>query len=70
MNKKQFLLCFKKKGKASDPENNVVTSATEDISKAELALVKDEIQKYCSRPQKYQKSVPGEIKERGWNVYK
>ena len=56
--------------KSIRPENNVVASATEDISKAELALVEDEIQKFCSRPQKYQKSVPGEIKERGWNVCK
>ena len=65
MNKKQFLLYFKKKEKASDSENNeevtitnVVTFAKEDISKAELALVEDEIQKSCSRSQKYQNTVP------------
>ena len=40
MNKKQFLLYFKKKEKVSDPENsdevritNIVTSATKDITK-------------------------------------
>ena len=70
MNKKQFLLYFKKKEKVSDPENsddvkitNVVTSATKDITNAELTLVEDEIQKSCSRPVKYQKAIPEKIKK-------
>ena len=65
MNNEQFLLYFKKKEIASDPNNsaevtitNVVTSATDDIAKAELAFVEDEIQKLCSRPQQYQKAIP------------
>ena len=69
MNKEKFLLYFKKKEKVSDPENsdvritNVVKSATNDITKAEITLVEDEIQKSCSRPDKYQKGIPEEIKK-------
>ena len=69
----KFLICIIVmflKEIASDPNNseevtitNVVTSATDDISKAELALVEDEIQKSCSRPQQYQKAVPEKIKK-------
>ena len=53
MNKEKFLLYFKKKEKVSDPENsdvritNVVKSATNDITKAEITLVEGEIQKSC-----------------------
>ena len=49
MNKEKFLLYFKKKEKVSDPENsdvritNVVKSAPNDITKAEITLVEDEI---------------------------
>ena len=69
MNKEKFLLYFKKKEKVSDPENsdvritNVVKSATNDITKAEITLVEDEIQKSCSRPDEYQKGIPEEIKK-------
>ena len=69
MNKEKFLLYFKKKEKVSDPENsdvritNVVKSATNDITKTEITLVEDEIQKSCSPPDKYQKGIPEEIKK-------
>ena len=58
MNKEKFVLYLKKKEKISDPENsdvritNVVKYATNDITKAEITLVEDEIQKSCSRPDK------------------
>ena len=54
MNKQQFLLHFLKKEKVSDPQNNdfritnVLTSTKNDITKAELTLVEDKIQKSCS----------------------
>ena len=69
MNKEKFLLYFKKKEKVSDSGNsdvritNVVKSTTNDIIKAEITLVEDEIQKSCSRPDKYQKGIPEEIKK-------
>ena len=69
MNKEKFLLYFKKKEKVSDTENsdfritNVVKSVTNDITKAEITLVEDEIQKSCSRPDKYRKGIPEEIKK-------
>ena len=57
MNKTQFLEYFKKKKLSSsyDTENsvtNVVTSATQNISNAELSPVEDEIENSAKRPSK------------------
>lgn len=40
-----------------------MTSATNDITKAELSFVEDEIQKSCSLLDKYQKAIPEKIKK-------
>ena len=49
MNKTQFLEYFKKKSSSNDGTeitvSKVVTSATQNISNAELSLVEDEIEK-------------------------
>ena len=68
MNKKHFLLYFKRKEKASDVISeevtitNIVASATEDVSIAELTLVEEEIKIILQSSQKYQKQVPENIK--------
>jgi len=69
MKKKDFLQYFKKRELVSNTNNenevtitNIVTSATEDISNAELTFVEEEIQKSIKRPEKYQKAIPEQIK--------
>ena len=62
MNKTQFLEYFKKKKLSSsyDTENsvtNVVTSATQNISNAELSPVEDEIENFVKPPSKYEKTI-------------
>ena len=60
MNRKKFLLYFKKNEKNIDHENvnevkitNVIKSATSDITNAELTLVAKEIQESCNQKVKY-----------------
>ena len=59
MNKTQFLKYFKKKKLSSNDDTEitvtkVTTSATQNISNAELYPVEDEIKKSVKRPSKYQ----------------
>ena len=60
MNKTQFLKYFKKNKLSSNDDTEitvtkVTTSATQNISKAELYPVDDEIKKSVKRPSNYQK---------------
>ena len=70
MNRKKFLLYFKKNEKNIDHENanevkitNVIKSASSDITNAELTMVAKEIQNSCNQKVKYQKAVPATIKK-------
>lgn len=70
MNNEKFLLYFKKNEKVIDADSygdvritNVIKPATQDVTNAELNLVAEEVQKSCSRRDKYQKSIPEKIKK-------
>ena len=68
MNKEQFLSYFEKKDN-NDTKNaeeitvtKVVSSATKEITNAELRFVANEIDKSHGRPKKYQKDIPEKVR--------
>ena len=69
MNKEQFLNYFKNKEKKSSEKaeeiivTKVVSSATKEITNAELMFVTNEIEKSRARPKQYQKDVPEKLKK-------
>ena len=65
----KFLEYFKKKKFSSNDDTEitvtkVVTSATQNISNAELSFIEYKIEKSVKRPSKHQKTIPKKMKRK------